>query len=309
MSQAAEVMGGGPSLSIKPPRRRSITARIMLVLTAALGAFVGWQEAPREIARWYHAAALEHRLEAQHYRFHGDAQAASQELERGKHALSKGLAWNPRDGDLYLTRALWLEEEGEYEAALRDCQKSGVPYNSYLATIRTASVLTHLGRHQEAVREAQKTLEMSGVRRESALNLVAYHRALGKVDLPQALKEIERSFGKLAPAAYDAARLDTRGFILYRMGRYREAIVDFDRAVALVEAQLGRHRLERERDVLKAPDYRAVEAQELEMSRQNAVIYYHRSLVLQKLNRWKQANQDLRKAKELAGSEPDEHLF
>lgn len=302
-------MEAGPSLPTRPRPRRPIIPRIMLVVTAALGAFVGWQEAPREIARWYHAAALEHRLQAQHHRFHREMQAASLELERGKRALSKGLAWNPRDGGLYLTRASWLEEEGEYEAALRDCQKLGVTYNSFLLADQRASLLAHLGRHREAVAEAQKTVEMSGVPREIALNLVAYHRALGNVDLPQALKEMEQSFGKTPPAAYDAARLDTRGFILYRMGRYREAIVDFDRAVAQVEAEIRAHRRGRERKVLLAPDYRAVGAEDLQRSRGYAVIYYHRSLVLQRLNRWKQANQDLRKAKELARCEPDEHLL
>lgn len=312
MSQAAPLTEGPLVAARKAPRRRPLVARIMLGVTLALGAYVGWQEAPREISRWYLAAALEHRTESQHHRLHDRTASAEQERARANRALSKALAWNPSAGDMYLTRSLWREEEGDYEGALNDCQRQGAAYDPFALIVRRSSLLAHLERHQEAVKEAQKVLAMS--QRQSgytatALNYVAYHRALGKIDLPQALEEIERSFGKTPPVARDAARLDTRGFVLYRMGRYREAIVDFDRAVAQVEGQIAVKRRTRSERMLRAIDYRNVELEDLADFRVYSVMYYHRSLVLQKLNRWKQANQDLRKAKELLGREPDEHLF
>lgn len=66
------------------------------------------------------------------------------------------------------------------------------------------------------------------------LNEIAYLRSLSLVDLDQGLVEIERA---LQEAPNSAAFLDTRAWILYQMGRPREALEDATRAVELALRQ------------------------------------------------------------------------
>src|SRR5262245_23166146 len=217
---AAAASAPAPVPSAAPPRRRPLLARVMFAVTLLLGLWLGIQEAPREIARWYLAAAMEHRLVARHEKLQQRASNADSPQSCADAALEQALKWNSRDGAIHLERAKWREEDGNYDAALADCEVAGVEYDAYELGIRKTSVLAHLGRQQQAVQEAEKILATSQKTgwpsRPVALNLVAYMRSLGKVDLGNALQEIEESFSGVSPAARDAARLDTRGFILYQ---------------------------------------------------------------------------------------------
>jgi tetratricopeptide (TPR) repeat protein len=189
-----------------------------------------------------------------------------------------------------------------------------VTYDFFQLVTRKTTLLTHLGRHQRAVEEAQKFLahsqETGRTPRPVALNLVAYMRSLGKVDLRKSLEEIDESLAGISPAKRDAARLDTRGFILYQMGRYDEAIKDFDVALPQVERTIAALRASRPKRLKQSLDFRTLELEDQQELSELAVIYYHRALVLEKLNRWKEANLSRRKAKELLdGREPDESVF
>ncbi len=304
-----------PAAPSAVPRRRPLIARLVLIVTLILGLWFGWQEAPREIARWYFAAAVENRVQAQHDRLHHRREQADAAQSRADVAYERAIAWNPRDGAMLLERATWRLEDGEYAGALADCDAAtGFGVSTRELEETRAAALVHLKRFPEAVKEVldyhQKLLRSGGDREARYhLNQVAYFRSLGGVDLPQALKEIDESLQGTPLAMHDAARLDTRGFILYRMGRYQEAIVELDRAMPQVEGALAEWRRERSQSILAHMDYREVELRERNLFQLSAVIYYHRALVLQKLNRWKEAQQHLRKATELLGRTPDESVF
>jgi len=285
----------------------------MFLVTLLLGVWLGIQEAPREIARWYLAAAMEHRLVAEYNRLHERPYEAVEPQNRADGAIDRALSWNPRDGAIYLERARWREEDGDFKGALADCEVTGVEYDVYELGLRKTSILAHLGRFDQAVQEAQKILATSQKTgrppRPIALNLLAYMRSLGKVELPKALEEIDESLSGIPPASQDAARLDTRGFILYQMGRYDSAIRDFDLALPQVERDIAELRASRRNRILLSSDFRDLELKDRRTFRELAVIYYHRSLVLEKRNRWKEASASRRKANELLGREPDESVF
>jgi tetratricopeptide (TPR) repeat protein len=296
----------------KTPRRMRL-GRWMFLAALVVAAVAAWREAPREVARWHLASAMEHRLEADYRRWRGEAAAADEAQKKAEAALARAVAWNPADGAIYLARAEWREEDGRYEEALQDCELPGVAYDPLQLAHRKASLLIHLGRHRQAVAEAEKFfhISLSSVRqsRPFALNHIAYFRALANIDLPKALQEIDESFGDTPPQQRDEARLDTRGYILYRLGRYEEAIVDLDLAVERAELEIaGIHTL-RDQRRKSALDPREFEVEEKRALAIHGVIYYHRALVLEKLNRWKEARQDYARAGELLGKPPDEHVF
>lgn len=300
-----------------PGRRpRRLFSRIVLVVTLLMGLWLGYVETPREIARWYLAAAIEHRIQGNYERLHNRPYDAAREQTLAEIALKRASAWNPKDGSIYLEKAAWHLEDGNYSAALADCDRAaqlGAPSRRLSETRGVA--LVHLKRYDEAVKEAEryhKLLSDLGYKYAARLHLnqVAYHRSLGKVDLPQALKEINESLAGVPRAHQDADRLDTRGFVLHQMGRYREAIIDFDLAVLHTDNDLAYIRSSLRERLLKTTNHREVELNDRKALSQLAVIYYHRSLVLEKLNRWKEAQQDRRKARDLLGGrEPDESLF
>jgi len=105
-----------------------------------------------------------------------------------------------------------------------------------------------------------------------------------------------------------ASILDTRGFVLYRLGMYDEAIHDLDCALAAYE-QVNRTRpafIEARKHLII--DMRQESQQEEQVRRTLAVIRYHRSLALEALGKGPEADQDRAKIREL-GFVPDDHLF
>jgi tetratricopeptide (TPR) repeat protein len=118
-------------------------------------------------------------------------------------------------------------------------------------------------------------------------NLMAYFLAIIGDDLDQALERVDKA---LQADKESEAYLDTRAFVLYRLGRAAEALPDADAAVAAVERVFGENP--------KSPDAR----------KNVAVIIYHRSLILEALGKSSKAEQDRDRVREL-GFEPDEHLF
>ncbi|HUE73505.1 MAG TPA: hypothetical protein VMP01_21690 [Pirellulaceae bacterium] len=310
MSQDAPVAAATPGT---PIRRRKLVPRAMLALTLVLGLWIGWTEAPREVGRWYLAAAVEHRVNADYFRIIGRPQQAAQHAQLANSYLEKALHWNADDGQAYLHRAKWRLADSESAGALADCQAAErLGISSWQVAHTKQSALVNLRRNREAVEEALK-LHADARRTWSAaddvmaLNGVAYFRALSREDLPLALSEINSALGQLPAGSNDAAMLDTRGFILYEMGRYEEAVSDFKFAVAKADQEVVRIR--RPSALKSVVDYREFRIDQQSELRNWAVIYYHASLVLEKLNRWKEAKELRGKAKELLGREPDETVF
>ncbi len=105
-----------------------------------------------------------------------------------------------------------------------------------------------------------------------------------------------------------ASILDTRGFVLYRLGMYEEALNDLDLALAAykeVSRTLPAFIEARKHLII---DMRQENRQEDQVRRTLAVIRYHRSLTRDALSQTAKAEEDRTAIREL-GFVPDEHLF
>jgi tetratricopeptide (TPR) repeat protein len=261
-----------------------ILAALLILLLPAAVIF-----GPPEIAAWHLAAAQEQRAA-------GNKDAA---YDRLQHAHR----WSPGSAGVLLQRAAWRLEDGQTEDALADADAAAElrPDEFRILSLR-AQILQHLDRHAEAIQDWKTIDRLSQTRgtpeRPTALNGLAYARAVGKLDLQEGLQNVEEAL-KIRPN--EPAILDTRGYLLYLLGEYDKAIVDMDAAVKGIEDA-------RPSPIRHPPD-------DIDISRVNtheqgiAVIHYHRALVLKALGREADAEQDLRRARELIGREPDEKLF
>lgn len=255
-------------------RRGTVGLLIAIVLFPLIA-----RQLPREIARWQAAIALEHRLA-------GENQAADE-------ALDRAIARDPSNATFFLQRALWRSEDERLDEALEACDRAVelAPWN-HLAIMERSRLRQQLGRWKEAVDDWKEVEKLNESRRlvpeVQVWNGLAYARGLAGVELELALEDIQRAI-KRQPDAHDL--LDTRGYVLYRLDRLEEALQDLDRAVALAAA---RRKIADETAQAKAGSAQAGQAQagtaekriadERRLrARELAVLLYHRSLVLDKM--------------------------
>lgn len=257
---------------------------------------VAARQIPREAARWQAAIALEARLDGR--------------TEEALLRLQKSLAWDPGNATVYLQRAAWAREDGRYAEALEDCDRAIelADWNP-LAKIERSQIYQHLGRRADAVADWKSVVEMNERRRLLAeVNLwngLAYARAVAGMELDEALADMQRAVVR-EPA--EPALLDTRGYLLYRLGKYDEAIVDLDAAVAGAERRLAERDKQLAAPRSPLPDRREAERDRRSAAHELAVIVYHRSLVFDKLNQPEAAAADRDRVRQL-GHQPDERLF
>ncbi|MDX1948058.1 MAG: hypothetical protein SFU86_21850 [Pirellulaceae bacterium] len=267
----------------QPPKRTTpLGVRLMmwmlfLVLVGPCVAVL----APREVSQWYLAAANEDWKAGRH--------------QQAEERWDKALAWTSSETDkanIYFSRAAVHKEAKNYERALADLDraKAIVPEFPPLLLERSV-VLQHLGRHREAIADlliVDRLSQISGrPTRPEALNALAYARAVGNLDLEAGLAQANEAL-QFEPNS--AMILDTRGFLLHRLGKEKEALADLETAVS-----------DFERLAKKDPSDPVKQGL--------AVMLYHRALVLQKLDRAAEAQRDLARVKELIGREADAGLF
>lgn len=257
---------------------------------------VAVKQFPREIALWVAATAIEARL-------NGETGAAMQGLDRA-------LTWDPRNARLYLQRAVWNREDGKFDAALDDCERAIelAPWNP-MGYFQRSEVLQHLRRHDEALADWKKIAELNAQQRDmsdvSVWNGLAYARAIADQEIEAGLEDIQRAV-KRQPDSPEI--LDTQGYLRYRAGQFTEAIRDLDEAVAMMEIALKR----KEDTLGKVPspvvDLREAEYERKRMSLVLAVVLYHRSLVLDKMDQSAAAAADRDRVRQL-GFDPLAELF
>jgi len=171
---------------------------------------------------------------------------------------------------------------------------------------------------------------------EQSLNQLAYARALAKTDLDKALADIDEAID-LVPNADKPAKstqlertayyekglfLDTRGYIHYLQGDYPAALDDLTEALKRAGVQptpkpsaAAKSDAAVKSDGAVKSDATAADSglvagdSAAARARGAAVIYYHRSLVLDALDRKVEAARDRYIARQLIGREPDETLF
>jgi len=279
------------------PGRRLIAG----LLVAAVIVAICWpqiqQHVPPLLADWFKKRA------AERFYGHDDADGAISDLNRA-------VALAPQDVEAYLLRGeiriyAGADEQG-FSDALADFEEALKIEPNNVPAIRYRSVaLQQLGRHQEAIAEASRVVKFSdsGPDRHSALNFRAYTRARAKMELDEALDDVNKAID--LAGAPNAAYLDTRGFILHLLGKNDEALIDMKLAVKMAERQ---RRLE-QRAMADLPfqDGRRSFLQR-QYDQEMAVLYYHRGLVHQALGNKQDANKDKRQGVRL-GYDPERGVW
>lgn len=301
--------------------RARMVSRLALVLLCGL---ILLNQVPREIARWYQAAALV-------ANDRGDLEAAMA-------ALDKSLAYDPNQPNVYIQRGRWRLDSQDAEGALADSKLAltvSLQTQEYSPQVQSArelgaEALQRLGRHREAIEEcksihqewlrlaeADPSLQVLG-RVAIALNNLAYYRARGNLDLEEALQEIEGALAVLGTlqGGSDSDKhntdlyilLDTRGYIHYRLGNYEQALADLDAAVSGAEQnfQTRLRRLNWQMQLM--PDAQTYQYQVTLLRNNLAVIYHHRGLIYQAIGREEAAKRDLDLAVEW-GYDPDKGVW
>lgn len=294
-----------PFPTAPPPKSRPRWGRRLIILTfiAMLIGSCAVVYVPQEMSGWHLGEAQERR-------------AAGRKDEAYK-SLAKAIEWLPDNPKLLIQRAAWRLEDREYEKALADCDEAVAltddrsTADQYLVLSTRSQILQHLGRHAEAIEDWKTLNRLSQTRgeppRERTLNGLAYARAVGKLDLPEALKNVAEALE--ADPGSPAIR-DTRGYLLHLQGLNEAALSDLDAAVRGMEAEyelLSKQTPEVRRQSLLSA---GIDLSGLNKPEQGvAVVRYHRALVLQALGRHDDAKKDLDRVRELIGREPDEKLF
>ena len=281
---------------LKPPARRRFGSGIAIAvcLLIALGPVV-FLGLPPEIARWYVAAAMEHDLLDQ--------------LEAAEADLDKAIEWLPEDGDLYVRRAEIRLQQKDFSGAMDDCQvalqSNGQDFRP--ALLRRMLVHQRQRHHEKAIADSDLLVEASKAASERAesLNARAYARALGNVQITEGLEDIQAAFDALGTED-NAAFLDTRGYLYYLNGDFDEALRDMERAVQMAEDErssfvMGREELQKQSLV----DERVLDRQARLFNENLAVLYQHRGLVYEALDRPEEAEADFERADKYGYSPED----
>jgi tetratricopeptide (TPR) repeat protein len=295
-----------PSNASRPPRRRLATWLVILVSYLVVLVPVVVAEGPRERVRWYVAAAESNWVL-------GNQQAAQRLLEQA-------LQFAPDERELWMRRAEWHYEMGNQRQTLADAAQAlqgATGAERIELLIQRAQLLQQLERWLEAVddwkeiRVLSESLKPDPQRSEriwprpQLLNGLAYARALAHVELQEALVEASEA---LQQAEESADILDTRGYILFLMGRYEEAREDLDLAVRLRTQELQRWNRIFDEQRQQLVDISVLNRIDHDYRRSLAVILYHRYLVNER-DAPEQAVRDLQRIRNEMGFEPGPELF
>src|SRR5262249_20618599 len=153
---------------------------------------------------------------------------------------------------------------------------------------RRSWAYVRLGRAREAIDDATQAVQLA--HSAETLNTRAYARAVLNTELKEGLDDIDRALSEIPN---NAAFLDTRGYVLHKLGRDEQALVDMDQAIAQSERE-RRSSLDR--------------AAQEEFNHNLAVMYHHRGEIYQKLGQDDKAEVDLRRGETL-GYDPAHGVF
>jgi tetratricopeptide (TPR) repeat protein len=248
-------------------RRRRLALLGGLALAAVMVGLIIRSQAPATLVAQWH-------LSNAHAKFD------EEDFDGALAACDRALALLPEEPDLYQMRAQINQQRGDLPAALEDLnqllKRNPHFYQGYLQR----SFIEQLqGNHDAAIADARKARDWWGNDDPRPLNNLAYALAVANRDLESALKDANQAIKLVkdsrAAASEDAAKssdgkapakstdgettdspiqasdmalssyLDTRGFVLFRLGQasasdvkqakthYQAALADFDEAIRL----------------------------------------------------------------------------
>ncbi len=255
---------------------------------------------PPEIARWYLALAAQ--------------RARNDDLPGALAAAEQAAKWNPEEPAVPLARGRILLDTEQYEDALAAAEEAVKLAPESIEAIQFRSLVRqYLGDFASAAEDSRRAYKLQLAEGEttpprgalSDLNGWAYARGLAGEDLEAALADINMVIERMGP---EAAFLDTRGYIEYRLGDSAKALPDLDRAVRDTETEYHTLRRQLKRSEAVWIDLTPLKEFEKAYSRNVAVIRYHRGLAHEALGNTEAHEADMRRVREL-GFEPGEHLF
>lgn len=198
--------------------------------------------------------------------------------DRAVEDLTHVIQLRPDEATGYALRAGLRAQQRQYARAVEDCTRAIEldPDNPRRYVFR-ATLLAELDEYEQAAADYTRVIQLEPDD-ASAYNNRAYFRALAGVDLDEALDDVQKAIDMGGP---NDAYLDTRGFLLYLLGRSEEALADVDEAIRLAESPDN----DRGRETL-------------------GELYYHRALVHKKLGNRREAERDFQMAEELGFDRP-----
>lgn len=220
------------------------------------------------------------------------------DFPRALEAADRAVRWSPDNPEALLLRSFVRLANDDAQGSLTDIDRAVAlsPHDPRPRRFRQ-EIYHRLGKHREAAAGAGEMLKNAQGDPAQLLNSRAYSRAQGDFELEEALVDINKA---LASAPDNAAYLDTRGFVLLKLGKLEEAMTDFQKAIDLIEAERLETQLAVRKGRLDDPqlgqfgrEYSAVmKAFEHDL----AVMIHHRGEVQEKLGKKLEAEKDFRQA-------------
>jgi len=226
------------------------------------------------------------------------------DLDGALNALNRAAARLPDDALIYDNRGQVRLELNDLTGALEDYNELiDLNPDFFGGYAGRGAVYQRLGRFREAIDDFTRAIALRPESDPTQLNNRAYARALGNMELEAGMADIEKAL-ELANEA-NAAYLDTRGYLHYRLGHYDAALEDLNEAVALSESEAQRIADASANDKKESARGKRLER----LAREElAVLLHHRSLVHAALGNEEQAADDARRAEEL-GFDPERGDF
>lgn len=199
-----------------------------------------------------------------------------------------------------------LIAKGEYQAAADDaaeCEKN--LGEDSVRPEEKIEIALHLGRFDDAAKLCDELASNSTILSlqfdKMVDNNIAYFLAVANRNLDKAET---RAIRAVENNPQSATVLDTRGFVFLRLGKFKEALADFDTALKDIRVDFTRLSIPAKsgRDDLERLAELAITKRTL------AVVLYHRSLALEAAGKTKEMQADRDEIGSL-GFEPNEHLF
>lgn len=201
----------------------------------------------------------------------GEIHEDAKNYDKAVEAYTKLIEIDPAHIAGYLKRYQAYLAKNDFEKALADANKI-VDIQPAQGYILKGDALAKLGKSEEAIKSYGDALGHDPTN-ATALNNRAYHLALMKKDLKDAERDIAEAI-EIAGEEGQPAYVDTRGYIAYLQGRFKDALADFNLALDSAEK-------------MKASEEFSAE------------IFFHRGLVHRKLGEKDLAQKDFDKAKKL----------
>jgi tetratricopeptide (TPR) repeat protein len=202
--------------------------------------YSGLQNYPKAIEEFTKATEIDsnyapaYNLLGYAHRFMGDYAAAES-------AFKKYIELIPNDPNPYDSYAELLMKLGRFDESITQYEKALAQDSHFMSAFRgVAADLMFEGKPDQAMAQLKTSYEMArndGERRAAMFAMTALYVNGGKLD--SALGEMDKQYEmaeKIDDVAQMAADLGTKGDLLYEMGKYDDALAQYQKAAKMVES-------------------------------------------------------------------------